>query len=275
MLIERLGQLYTTMSRVRMKEYISAGRVEVDGRVCRKATALVDRRARVKILSKPQTRPYVGRGLDWLWEDRWLIFVVKHSGLLSAPNREGELSAKTLLDQYFDRTHQRCRAHVVHRLDKETSGVMVFAKQIEAERRLESAWHEHVVDRRYVALVSQPPVRREGTVISWLKENSAYLVYSSPTDNGGKRAVTHYKVIDSRLPQGRALIELKLETGRKNQIRVHLSDLGCPVCGDYKYGSQEDPENRLCLHAFRLQLRHPITGEILSFETPLPRWGRG
>lgn len=273
-LLERAQREWPEMSRARLKEYIAAGRIAVDGSPRRKANEPVEATCRVGILSKQPQKPYIGRGLDWVWEDNWLIVVVKHGGLLSAPNRGGEISAKNILDDYFERTHQRCRAHVVHRLDKETSGVMVFAKQMEAERRLEADWHGHVVDRRYVALVSQCPKQAEGTVVSWLKDNSAYVVYSSPTDNGGKRSVTHYKVIRSNMAQGRALVELKLETGRKNQIRVHMADLGCPICGDHKYGSTDNPEDRLCLHAFRLVLRHPMTGEELRFETPLPNWGK-
>ena len=111
--------------------------------------------------------------------------------------------------------------------------------------------------------------REKGTVESWLKDNKAYFTFSSPVDNGGKYAVTHFRTLRSN--DHYSLVELKLETGRKNQIRVHLQDLGHPVCGDIKYGNGDDPCGRLCLHAFRLDFYHPITGEHLHFETPMPK----
>ena len=111
--------------------------------------------------------------------------------------------------------------------------------------------------------------QKKGVVESWLKDNKAYITYSSPTDNGGKYALTHFRTL--RTGNGYSLVELKLETGRKNQIRVHLQDLGHPVCGDIKYGNGDDPVGRLCLHAYRLDFYHPITNERLHFETPTPK----
>ena len=158
---------------------------------------------------------------------------------------------------------------MVHRLDRDTSGLLVYAKTIEAEQILEHNWSRIVTDRRYVALVSGEMRQKEGVVESWLKDNKAYITYSSPTDNGGKFARTHYRTL--RRSPHYSLVELKLDTGRKNQIRVHLQDLGCPVCGDIKYGNGDDPIGRLCLHAFRLDFYHPITREPLHFETPVPK----
>ena len=138
---------------------------------------------------------------------------------------------------------------------------------MEAEQILEHNWRDIVTDRRYLALVSGQLEQERGTVESWLKDNKAYFTYSSPTDNGGKYAVTHYRVL--RTNGRHSLVELKQETGRKNQIRVHMQDLGHPVCGDIKYGNGDDPIGRLALHAFRLHFYHPITGEALRFETGL------
>ena len=123
--------------------------------------------------------------------------------------------------------------------------------------------------RRYIALVSGQLEPAQGTVRSWLKDNKAYVTYSSPVDNGGKLAITHYRTLQTN---GRhSLVELKLETGRKNQIRVHLQDLQHPVCGDSKYGNGDNPIGRLALHAFRLHFYHPITGELMQFETSIPK----
>lgn len=108
----------------------------------------------------------------------------------------------------------------------------------------------------------------EGTIENWLKDNKAYITYSSPVDNGGKLAITHFHVLDRTTEH--SLVEFKLETGRKNQIRVHAADMGHPVCGDPKYGNGDDPLHRLCLHAWLLCFTHPITNEPMEFETPVP-----
>lgn len=132
----------------------------------------------------------------------------------------------------------------------------------------EEDWHNTVYDRRYVAVVSGEMREDEGTVANWLKDNRAYITFSSPVDNGGKYAVTHFRVLD-RTPN-HSLVEFKLETGRKNQIRVHTADMGHPVCGDIKYGNGDNPLGRLCLHAYVLCFVHPVTHKRLEFETPIP-----
>ena len=157
---------------------------------------------------------------------------------------------------------------LVHRLDRDTSGLMVYAKDIETEQILEHNWHDIVYDRRYVAVVSGEMEQDEGTIQNWLKDNKAYITYSSPVDNGGKLAITHFHVLDRTTDH--SLVEFKLETGRKNQIRVHSADMGHPVCGDPKYGNGDDPLHRLCLHAWLLCFTHPVTGEPMEFETPVP-----
>ena len=145
---------------------------------------------------------------------------------------------------------------------------MVYAKDMETEQILEHHWHEIVYDRRYVAVVSGEMLQDEGTIENWLKDNKAYITYSSPVDNGGKLAITHFHVLDRTIEH--SLVEFRLETGRKNQIRVHAADMGHPVCGDTKYGNGDDPVHRLCLHAWLLCFTHPMTGQQLEFETPVP-----
>jgi 23S rRNA pseudouridine1911/1915/1917 synthase len=178
-----------------------------------------------------------------------------------------ETGRKNQIRVHSRRTRQSCTAHVVHRLDRDTSGLMIYAKDIDTEQILEHDWHNIVFDRRYVAVVSGE-MDDEGTVENWLKDNSAYVTYSSPIDNGGKYAVTHYHTL-RRTPDF-SLVEYRLETGRKNQIRVHSADLGHPVCGDVKYGDGSDPVHRLCLHAYMLCFYHPVTHEPMEFETPIP-----
>ena len=217
---------------------------------------------------KPRTQ-FQSKFLKIVYEDAQIIVIEKNIGILSMASTQGQFCVKTVLDDYFRKSRQKCTAHVVHRLDRDTSGLLVYAKTIEAEQILEHNWRQIVTDRRYYALASGEMQQKKGVVESWLKDNKAYITYSSPTDNGGKYALTHFRTL--RTGNGYSLVELKLETGRKNQIRVHLQDLGHPVCGDIKYGNGDDPIGRLCLHAYRLDFYHPITNERLHFETPTPK----
>ena len=203
-----------------------------------------------------------------VYEDRWLVVVEKQPGILSMAAGHSSLNVKTVLDDYFRKSHQNCHAHVVHRLDRDTSGLMVYAKDIATEQILEHSWHDIVYDRRYVAVCSGEMEQDDGTIANWLKDNKAYVTYSSPVDNGGKYAVTHFHVLDRTTEH--SLVEFKLETGRKHQIRVHAADMGHPVCGDTKYGNGDDPLHRLCLHAWLLCFYHPVTRQPLEFETPVP-----
>ncbi|MCI6619029.1 MAG: RluA family pseudouridine synthase [Prevotella sp.] len=219
-------------------------------------------------LTKKNRDQFKSRYLKIVYEDRHLVVIEKQAGILSMAAGHSSLNVKTVLDGYFRQTRQRCTAHVVHRLDRDTSGLLVYAKDKETELAMESDWHHIVYDRRYVAVVSGEMEQDEGTVASWLKDNKAYITYSSDTDNGGKYAVTHYHVL--RRTTDYSLVEYRLETGRKNQIRVHSADLGHPVCGDIKYGNGDDPCGRLCLHAYILCFYHPVTHERMEFETPIP-----
>lgn len=218
--------------------------------------------------SKRNQMGFKSRYVKIVYEDRWLIVVEKNVGILSMAAGHSSLNVKSVLDDYFLKSRQKCRAHVVHRLDRDTSGLMVYAKDIETEQIFEHNWQDIVYDRRYVAVVSGEMESSEGTVANWLKDNKAYITYSSPVDNGGKYAVTHYRVLDRTTDY--SLVEFQLETGRKNQIRVHSADMGHPVCGDVKYGNGDDPLRRLCLHAYMLCFEHPVTHEPMEFETMIP-----
>jgi len=186
------------------------------------------------------------------------------------PVGAGSLNMKTLLDRHFAETHQRCTAHVVHRLDARTSGLMVYAKSVDVQQQMTADWHSTIIDRRYVAVVEGVMEEPQGKVESWLHDTDRMIVVSSPVDDGGKWACTEWELIEQA--DNRALLFLHLLTGRKNQIRVHMADIGHPVVGDGKYGGQEDPGSRMCLHAFRLAFHHPMTGEPLYYETPIPRY---
>ncbi|MCI6294909.1 MAG: RluA family pseudouridine synthase [Bacteroidales bacterium] len=268
-LLEFLEQAMHGISRTRAKAILGGGGVRVDYKNTRQFDLMLQPGSRVEVAKRKPKGDLKSKFVKLVYEDNYLVVIEKGVGILSMASAHHAFSVKTVLDEYFHRTRQKCTAHVVHRLDRDTSGLLVYAKTIEAEQILEHNWHEIVTDRRYMALVSGTPPQPEGTVESWLKDNKAYFTYSSPVDNGGKFAVTHYRVI--RTDGHHSLVELKLETGRKNQIRVHMQDLGCPVCGDVKYGNGDNPIGRLALHAFRLDFYHPITGEAMHFETGVPK----
>ena len=221
-------------------------------------------------ISKAKNNPeFKNPMLKIVYEDAYIIVVEKKEGLLSvATDHVKERTAHHILSEYVKRSHRNNRIFVVHRLDRETSGLMMYAKDEKTMNTLRDNWHDIVKDRRYVTIVSGDMERDAGSIESWLTDRKLYVA-SSPVDDGtGKYALTHYKTI--KRANGFSLVELKLETGRKNQIRVHMSDLGHPVVGDERYGSEVNPLNRLALHAFKLCFYHPVTGELMEFETPYP-----
>ena len=263
-------------SRSKIKATLQGRGVKVDGKTVSQFDFPLERGMKIAVSNTKKNQK--GRYVKIVYEDRWLIVVEKAAGILSMAAGHSTLNVKSVLDDYFKKSRQKCTAHVVHRLDRDTSGLMVYAKDMETEQILEHNWHEIVYDRRYVAVVSGEMEQDDGTIANWLKDNKAYVTYSSPTDNGGKYAVTHFHVLDRTTEY--SLVEYKLETGRKNQIRVHSADMGHPVCGDTKYGrsafgdayqgKNDDPLHRLCLHAWLLCFTHPATGQPMEFETPIP-----
>lgn len=209
-------------------------------------------------------------GLKIVFEDPYLVVIEKKSGLLSiGTDKEREKTAYTILSDQVKKENPRNKIFVIHRLDRETSGLMMFAKSMEIQEKVQKTWEETILDRIYVALVEGSVEKEEGTITSWLKESVALKMHSAPYDNGGQKAITHYKVLEKN--KYFSLLEAKLETGRKNQIRVHMQDIGHPVVGDKKYGSKQNPIGRVGLHARVLAFVHPITGKIVRFETNVPR----
>lgn len=255
-------------SRSKLKATLQGRGIAVNGRMVTQFDYQLKAGDKIIISRHKKQNQFKSRYVKIVYEDRWLVVVEKNIGILSMAAGHSSLNVKSVLDDYFLKSRQKCRAHVVHRLDRDTSGLMVYAKNIETEQILEHNWHQIVYDRRYVAVVSGEMEQDNGTIANWLKDNKAYITYSSPTDNGGKYAVTHFQVLNRTTEH--SLVEYKLETGRKNQIRVHSADMGHPVCGDVKYGNGDDPLHRLCLHAYMLCFTHPVTGEPMEFSTPIP-----
>jgi len=218
---------------------------------------------------KSPPKRFQPRGLSILYEDRDILVVDKISGLLTVSTQKvRDNTAYFLLNTYVRKGNQksRNRVFIVHRLDRDTSGILIFAKNENAKRYLQEEWHGFT--KKYYAVVQGKLPEKQGLITSYLAENSAHRVYSVSDPEKGKLAKTGYKVL--RESKKYSLLEIDLHTGRKNQIRVHFSEKGCPVAGDKIYGEKEKGIKRLTLHAASITILHPHTKEKMTFETEIP-----
>jgi 23S rRNA pseudouridine1911/1915/1917 synthase len=260
------------VKRTKVRQLLKHGSVEVNGRSITRFNHPLQTGDVVSIRNKGEVRAkgLLPLGMKVLFEDASLIVIEKPENLLSmASETERDKTAYAFLTDYVRRGNPRSRERVwiVHRLDRETSGLMVFAKTEAAKRALQANWHK--VDKRYLAVVEGNPPADHGVLRSHLDESGPFKVYSAPPSKRTRHAVTNYRVMKQIAT--RTLIELTPETGRRNQIRVHLADAECPIIGDHKYGARTNPARRLGLHASSLQFKHPLSGELLRFEIPLPQ----
>ncbi|WOV88473.1 RluA family pseudouridine synthase [Sporosarcina oncorhynchi] len=257
-------------SRNSVKSILTRGQVSVDGRSVTKHNHKLRVGQQVEILSnKTAMSESMITGLTIVYEDEAIIVIDKEAGLLSmAAKNKDEKTAFSEVSAYIRNQNPKERVYIVHRLDRDTSGVLLFAKSEEVKMKLQDNWEEMAKERIYTALVEGNVKKDKGTVKSWLKETRTFKVYSNPTDNGGQLAITHFRKV--RHNQRYTLLEIGLETGRKNQIRVHMEEIGHPVVGDKKYGSTVNPLKRLGLHATSLTIVHPVTAEVMKFETDIP-----
>jgi 23S rRNA pseudouridine1911/1915/1917 synthase len=267
-LIEFVMEKLHGISRNRAKALISNRVVLVNNAITTHPLAELKPGDVVQLDRSKHKKSFHCKELDIVFEDPYLFIIDKHPGLLSMSNNSRQQTVQTVLNRYLEKGGGRNTSHLVHRLDRDTSGLMVYAKDVQTQQSLINSWQQLVSDRRYLALVKGEFEQTRGRIQSWLTEDKKFITHSSPVDNGGKYAVTHYNVLASS--NGYSLVECELETGRKNQIRVHMAQLGHPVVGDRKYGSDEDPMRRLGLHAYMLCFTHPVTGKHLRFETPVP-----
>lgn len=212
---------------------------------------------------------FYNRRMKIVYEDDDIIVVNKGYGLLSMGNdKVKDGTAYSILREYVKWVDPRFKLFIVHRLDRDTSGLMMFAKTMHAKETMQHNWNNLVLERKYVCVVEGYVEKEEGEIRSYLAENSQFEVYSTDDPKKGQLAVTRYKVL--RRGKGKTLLEVSLDTGRKNQIRVHCKDMGHPIVGDRKYGAQSSPIHRLCLHAQTLRFAHPETRKDMNFQTPVP-----
>ncbi|MBQ6047614.1 MAG: RluA family pseudouridine synthase [Bacteroidales bacterium] len=268
-LLEFLMEKMEGSSRTKMKETL-ARNVMVDGRKVTQYNFPLMEGMTVTVGKADFKKRWTPRDVDIVYEDQWLLVVNKREGLVSYSRKAGDVTMISEVNGYLEATRQKCHAHVVHRLDRDTSGLMVVAKSKEVARKFEENWKERVYDRKYVAVVWGKLEVKEGVIRSWLTDGE-YCVLSSWEDNGGKEAVTRYRVVKES--RRYTMVDLKLDTGRRNQIRVHAREIGHPVVKDPMYGYKDDisPINRLALHAYRLCFFHPVTGKKMEYETEVPK----
>ncbi len=257
--------------RNRIRQLLKYGSLYVNGKVVKRYDHPLVTGDRLSIEIKKEASKEILRRfrIKLLYEDDHIIVIDKPPGLLSiATETERQRTAYYIINEYLKQKNER--VFIVHRLDRDTSGVMVFAKTEEAKRRLQSSWHN--VEKIYLCLVEGRPEKKEGIITGYLKETETFLVHPAKGSVNAKYAVTEYRV----LKEGKdyTLLEVRIVTGRKNQIRAHLSGIGHPVAGDKKYGAKTDPFKRLCLHASNLSFRHPVTGRIMRFNSKIPEWGK-
>lgn len=272
------------MAKASIKQLLSQRRVTVNNAIQTRHDTPIRRGEIVVIASGRGNVELRHPKLRIVYEDDALIVVEKKNGLLTVPVKADskETTVFSILKEYVRKQSHRNTVHVVHRLDRETSGLLVFAKSPELQEYMRTYWRQLVTKRTYVALVEGKLEKKEGKITSWLTENPrTALVSSSPVDNGGQLAITNYKVLresalqtdEADLKTEYSLVELNLETGRTNQIRVHMASMGHPVVGDRKYGhgNESSPIDRLCLHARTLEFIHPMTEKKVRFEASTPK----
>lgn len=255
--------------RTTVKDYLKHRQVMVNGQVSTQFDTIVKAGDEVAINTTREFQTLRNPRLSIVYEDDDIIVVNKGYGLLSvSTDKIKQGTAYSILRDYLKRIDPRNKLFIVHRLDQHTSGLMMFAKNIRAKEEMQHNWNNMVLERRYIAVVEGKLEQEEGVVRSYLAENSRHEVYSTDDPNAGQLAVTHYRVL--RSANGYSLVELQLATGRKNQIRVHMKDLGHPIAGDRKYGASTSHIHRLALHAMTLRFAHPITRKDMNFSTPIP-----
>ena len=266
-LLEFLIEQYPDSPRTRIKKILQSGTVRVNN----KPTTLhsfslspgdtVDFSMRTGIATKTRL-PF-----PILYDDQSVIVIDKPAGIATS-SIDGSANVQQSVSEYLkDISKGTIRTYVVHRLDKEVSGVLLLAKSEIVMDTIKDKWEE--TEKHYFALVEKVPENPEGTIKSWLIEDNTQKMHSADEASGGKLAITHYRTI--RNINNYALLDIKTETGRKNQIRVHLSDIGCPIIGDRKYGASTNFIRRVRLHACSISFPHPLTGKMITVESSMPQ----
>lgn len=256
-------------SRTTVKSYLTNRQITVNGIAQKQFDFMLRPGDKVAINLSMTGEEFRNPMLRIVYEDDYIIIINKKYGLLSmATDTERSKTAYYILSEYLKKKDSKNRIFIIHRLDRETSGLLMFAKSMEVQHLFQQNWNDTVLERKYMAVVEGFPKQEEGIIKSYLAENKAYNVYVTNDPSKGELAITAFKTI--KKGKNNTLLELELETGKKNQIRVHMQQIGCPIIGDRKYGGGPSPIGRLALHASLLRFIHPITGQEMLFDTGVP-----
>ncbi len=265
-LLEFLFEHYPDSPRTRIKKLLQSGTVKVNNKSITLNSYLLNPGDTVEYSGKVGIATKASLPFPVLYEDQYVIVIDKPAGI-NTSSVDGSSSVQWIISDYLKNASKGLlRTYVVHRLDKEVSGILLLAKSEKDMDIIKDKWEE--TEKHYYALVEGTPENPEGTIKSWLKEDNAMKMHSVAESNVAKLAITHYRII--KKISDCTLLDIRTETGRKNQIRVHLSDIGCPIVGDRKYGAKTDFIRRVRLHAFSLAFPHPVTGLMITVESPMP-----
>ena len=268
-LLEFLLETFKSQSRNSVKSLLSSHRVSVDGAPVSQFNFKLYPEDTIIISNSPIKKKTRSK-LPIIYEDDDLIVINKPSGLLSiASDNEKSSTAYRMLSDYVQQKDKHNRIFVVHRLDEDTSGVLMVAKNVKIQQALQEKWNDIVTKRGYYAIVEGVMEKNSDTIKTYLKKNSQNLMYSSKKAGDGQLAITHYKVMKTNGTY--SLLDVNIDTGRKNQIRVHLGEQGHHIIGDDKYGQPANPIKRLGLHAYALEFTHPLTGKKVKYTAPMPK----
>ena len=257
-------------NRDNIKSLLKYKQVRVDGKIITQFNYPLAPGQQVTVSEKEAVRERSYSGFSIVYEDPYLIVIDKHAGVLSvASSGEKHHTAYRMLSDYVKTQDAENKIFIVHRLDRDTSGLMMFARSEEMQARLQGQWKDSKPLRLYLAVVEGRVEKEVGVIQSYIRENKSFTGYSEYEEGEGQLAVTHFRKLKSN--DRYSLLEIRLETGRKNQIRIHMKDMGHCILGDKKYGASGNPIARLGLHAFKLSFALPVSGESLQFEIPAPR----
>lgn len=265
-LLEFLIEQYPDSPRTRVKKLLQSGTIKVNNRPTSLHSYQLKPGDSVDFILRPGVAAKTSLPFPVLYEDQEVIVIDKPAGI-STSSVDGSANVQWTISEYLkEKSKGAVRTYVVHRLDKEVSGVLILAKSESAMDAIKDKWVE--TEKHYYAFVEGIPGTPEGTIKSWLIEDGTQKMHSGKDDSKGKLAITHYKTI--RTVNDNTLLDVRTETGRKNQIRVHLSDIGCPIIGDRKYGASAEFIRRVRLHAYSISFPHPVTGKAITIESPMP-----
>lgn len=268
-LIDFLREKMSSYSKNNIKSFLSKEMVSINNKIVSQYDYKLEKDDVVEIKNNYIKNKKYNIKIKILYEDNYIIVIDKPSGLLTmASNKEKKKTAYNIVREYLIESNKNNKIFIIHRLDKDTSGVLIFAKDLNTKSLFQNKWSENVLSKEYVAVVEGHPKANKGTIKTYLKENSQGYVFSVKSKKEGKIAITSYEKIKEN--KRYTMVKVFIKTGRKNQIRVHLKELGYPIVGDKKYGSGLDPVKRLCLHAKRLELINPINNKEMVFESNTP-----